>query len=114
MDLVKVNPYVVPGVKHTPTDDVIENIVCRVFKITPEQIKTKTRKQPVPAARQTYYWLSRKYLKKGVIRTAEKYGQDHSTVIHSVRAIENMVETGHEYGELAKKCEEILRGQYVL
>ena len=70
----------------------VENIISVVasyFSITPEELQKKTRRANIVHARQICTFLIRKYTNVSKYALGRVYfNQDHSTVIHSLRLIE--------------------------
>lgn len=92
----------------------VENIISVVasyFGITPEELQKKTRRGNIVHARQICTFLIRKYTNVSKYALGRVYfGQDHSTVIHSIRLIEaeaphNIRGTGRDLDYLSKIIE---------
>ena len=73
---------------------------CEAFGSSPEVLFSATRKQPHVWARQTAMWALRS-LGWGVFAVGRYYGRDHSTVTHSVQAVEEWIDTGADDGTKA-------------
>lgn len=69
----------------------ITKVVCEYFNVEENKVREKNRKQEVVMARQLAMFLS-KQLTKSSLKTIGLHfgGRDHSTVIHSFNAIEQM------------------------
>jgi len=74
--------------------DFIQNTVCEYFDVPVDILKEKTRKRAIVQARQLSMYLS-KALTKNSLKVIGKHfgGRDHSTVIHSCQAIQNLMDT---------------------
>ena len=74
--------------------ETIVNIVCEYFEIASELLKDKTRKREVVQARQVAMYFS-KELTNTSLKTIGSYfgGRDHSTVIHAVQTVNDLVDT---------------------
>ena len=73
----------------------IFNFMCHHYDLNPEFIKSKTRKQEARRYRQIFYYTAVRYF-KGRLSLAfmgSYFRQDHSTVIHSVGVIEDLIDT---------------------
>lgn len=72
--------------------DKLLHLCCFEFKTTLEEIKGKSRKRNIVIARQIAMHILYSY-KSGTMHTIGNLfgGRDHSTVIHSIRAINNMI-----------------------
>jgi chromosomal replication initiator protein len=74
--------------------DYIQKVVCEYFSIQNDKLKEKTRKRSVVQARQLSMFLAKMYTKNS-LKVIGKYfgGRDHSTVIHSCQAVQNLMDT---------------------
>ena len=72
----------------------IEFIICYGEGITPDEVKIKTRKAEIVFARQLIMYFSMKFKvgTQGFIGNLTG-GKDHATVIHSIKTINNYIET---------------------
>ena len=80
------------GVFHP--DDVINNI-CAYYKIKPTQIKSAKRDASLVRARQVAMYILKKDLGLTFVEIGNILGgRDHTTVMHGVTKVENMVDSG--------------------
>ncbi len=98
------------------TVDFIQNLVAEHFKIPVETLKSKTRKRQIVIARQLSMFLAKKMTQASLKKIGETFGgRDHSTVIHALRAVENMLDTDPAFKqtleELSKKITLSMHGQ---
>ena len=91
-----------PGILRTKEDKkylpiTLENIFescCIEFKVKPEKVRSKIRKHEIVLARQTFFFFARKFTPNSLLSLGEFIGgYDHTTVIHSVKQIENYLDT---------------------
>lgn len=76
---------------HTP-DFIIRN-VAKKYGVTPRDIKSKTRKQPIAEARQLAMYNIRKESNLSLNEIGRMFGgKDHATVMHAIRVIKTRVE----------------------
>ena len=74
--------------KPLTVDDILEK-VCHHFKVTQQQVFSKSRKRDYVLVRQVSMYLAQKYTKMPASRIGQLIGgRDHSTVIHSCSTIE--------------------------
>ena len=75
-------------------ESLIFTIVCKHFDVSKEILISKTRKEKVCLPRQiTQYFLSI-YTDYGLKKVAQTVGlKDHSTVINSINAVDNLIDT---------------------
>ena len=77
-----------------PIDTILKE-VCKYYDMTPRELFRKTRKRRIVRPRHIFYYLASKYTvlpldkigKHGKIHS--NYGQDHATVIHAKKTIED-------------------------
>lgn len=88
--------------------DYIQKTVSTYFSITPEQMKGKSRKREYVVARQVAMYFSKEYTTHSLKSIGAHFGgRDHSTVIHAVQAVNDLMETDGKFKgsmqELTKK-----------
>lgn len=81
--------------------DVITKVVCEYLRIDEKKIRDKTRKKEIAEARQIAMYLS-KMMTNSTLKMIGLHfgGRDHSTVIHAVTEIENMINTNSRSKEM--------------
>ncbi|NNC95960.1 MAG: chromosomal replication initiator protein DnaA [Chitinophagales bacterium] len=76
----------------------IQKVVCEYFDVDVEKLKEKTRKRAIVQARQLSMFLAKNYTKNSLKVIGKHFGnRDHSTVIHSCQAIQNLLDTDPEF-----------------
>lgn len=87
-------------------DDIIQ-IVCDQLKVDRELLLTKTRKSHIVQARQLATYFTRKFVKSLSLKNIGEYfgGKDHSTVLHSCKVVENMIQTDPSFKDTANLIE---------
>ena len=88
--------------------DFIQKTVGTYFSISPEQMKGKSRKREYVVARQVAMYFAKEYTTHSLKGIGSHFGgRDHSTVIHAVQSVNDMMETDskfkHSVNELSKK-----------
>lgn len=88
--------------------DFIQKTVCDYFDVEAEKLKEKTRKRQIVQARQLSMYLAKQFTKNSLKMIGKHFGgRDHSTVIHSCQAIQNLIDTDTKFkdsvGEIQKK-----------
>lgn len=90
------SPYIVPGLKFKEpkklTPAIIVEIVCDVFDIDQVQLRKRCRKRELVVARYMCCFFIRKYTTKTLAYVAEMFNQDHTTVIHGITTINNLMD----------------------
>lgn len=80
--------------------DYIQKTVCEYFDVSVESLKEKTRKRMIVQARQLSMYLAKTYTKNSLKVIGKHFGgRDHSTVIHSCQAVQNLIDTDIEFKE---------------
>lgn len=71
-----------------PDLDRIINAVCRTFQLEPPALASKSRKQGVVMARNTAFFLARKYTDLSLKDIGSRFNRKHSTVIKGITKVE--------------------------
>jgi chromosomal replication initiator protein len=73
--------------------DYIQKTVSEYFKINTEDLKAKTRKKEIVMARQVAMYFAKEYTNHSLKSIGYHFGgRDHSTVIHAVQCVNDMME----------------------
>ena len=88
--------------------DYIQKMVAAYFNITQELMRSKSRKRELVVARQVAMFFSKEYTNHSLKSIGQHFGgRDHSTVIHAVQSVNDMMETDSKFknsvGELTRK-----------
>ena len=88
--------------------DYIQKTVSDYFKVEQEDLKAKTRKREIVIARQVAMYFSKDYTNHSLKSIGYHFGgRDHSTVIHAVQSVNDMMDTNAKFrysiDELKKK-----------
>jgi len=84
-------------VKKTIIIDEIEKEVCFYFGINYEALHIPNRSRNNVKARQIICYLSTKLTRLSLKYIGEYFGQDHTTVIHACKTVNNLMDTEPEY-----------------
>lgn len=71
-----------------PNLDRIISAVCRTFDLQPPELASKSRKQGVVMARNTAFFLARKYTDLSLKDIGQRFNRKHSTVIKGITKVE--------------------------
>ncbi len=78
--------------KFNITVEQIQKIVCQFFEIPEDMIRSKTKKQEYVQARQIAMYFCKKFTNASLKTIGLHFGgRDHSTVIHSINSVEEML-----------------------
>ncbi len=88
----------------------IAKLVAEHFEVPMEKLNSKTRKRNVVIARQLSMFLAKNYTKSSLKTIGHNFGgKDHSTVIYSIKTVQNLIDTDALFkdtvAELEKKVE---------
>ena len=72
----------------------IQEIVSKFFNISIEQMKDKARRKEIVIARQVAMYFSKDFTNNSLKSIGFHFGgRDHSTVIHAVQSVNDMIDT---------------------
>jgi chromosomal replication initiator protein len=95
------NYICVPGIKDdyraeiapVVTPERIIEAVCEHFKLSLKGLQGRSRVREFVYARHIIFYLLRKHTKMSLKSAGELFGRDHTTVIHSVDTLNNLMYT---------------------
>ena len=95
--------------------DFIQKTVCEYFDVPVDKLKEKTRKRQVVQARQLSMFLAKSFTKNSLKVIGRHFGgRDHSTVIHALEMVEDLMKTDVNFKvsveELSKKLKSRVNG----
>ncbi len=78
--------------------DYIQKTVSEYFHLNPNELKAKTRKKEIVIARQVAMYFSKEYTNHSLKSIGYHFGgRDHSTVIHAVQAVNDMIDVNANF-----------------
>jgi chromosomal replication initiator protein len=78
--------------------DFIHRSICEFFKVSIEDVKSKSRKKELVIPRQVGIYLAKNYTTLSLKTIGLHFGgRDHSTVIHSIETVEDMMVTDKKF-----------------
>lgn len=90
-------------------DDILDR-VCRAYEVTQGAVKSRSRKKELVIPRQLSMYLADKYTNIPVTRIGKLVGsRDHSTVLHSIAKIEEMLSSDKSFASQVEKIESSLQ-----
>lgn len=97
------------------TIELIQKLVADYYDIAVDTLQGKTRKRSIVIARQLSMYLAKSLTNKSLKAIGENFGgRDHSTVIYSIRSVQDMMDTDTTFkntvSELEKKIKMSLHG----
>lgn len=92
----------------TPCIEEIETNVAHYFNLDPEALHKKTRKREIVIARQTAMYFCKLYTRNSLKTIGQHFGgKDHTTVIHSIRTVKDLLETDPTFKTHIYKIQQI-------
>lgn len=92
-----ISPYAYPGLIKLPYTRVsisqIFTAVCKYYGQREERCKLKGRKPEMVKIRQITCYLAQKKTDMTLTAIGKFFDKDHTTVIHSIRTVQNMIDT---------------------
>jgi chromosomal replication initiator protein len=84
--------------------DMIQNEICRTFNMSMSDLKGSKRSQNIVFPRQIAMYLCRELTDASQPRIGEKFGgRDHTTVIHAINKISNLIKEEREVYDLVQR-----------
>ena len=101
--------WTAPGISPELTPDLLLHRVYYVTGISVSDMKSKCRKREIVTARQVFFYLAREtFPKMGLKTLGAMLDKDHATVIHSSKAVKDLIEAKDKtILEILKKLENI-------
>ena len=92
------------------TIDKVQRVVCDYFKISKEEMMSKTRKRQIVQARQIAMYMSRLHISNCSLSTigAEIGGKDHATVLHACTTVTDLMSTDKVFKQYVTDIEKLL------
>jgi len=100
--------HIIEDVETEVNLDFIQKTVAEYFEVTIESLKAKTRKKEIVTARQVAMYFAKEFTSHSLKSIGYHFGgRDHSTVIHSVQTVSDLIDTDKKFKasiqELQKK-----------
>jgi len=81
----------------------IRELVARRWRVRPEALSSKRRTKDLTVPRQVAMYLIKEMLGMSLVRIGELFGgRDHSTVIHSIRKVEEQMELDADFKQMVE------------
>lgn len=95
------NYFIIPGIKSAyrresgprMDKDIIVRTVCEYFEISETKVKSKGRAREITFARQIIMHYLFYYTDMNKVTIGNFMNRDHTTVIHSLRTLKNLMDT---------------------
>ena len=97
---------IIPVINKPITIDAIMQSVSSYFHISVADLQAKRRSQDVAMPRQIAMYLCRKLTNTSLMEIGEKFGgKDHSTVLHSIKKVEEKMSKDLSFKEMIEKLQ---------
>jgi chromosomal replication initiator protein len=89
--------------------ETIQSITAHYYGFTVDMLKSKSRKRELVIARQIAQWFINHFTNLSLKSNGAMFGgRDHSTVIHSLAAVQDLLDTDPHYSNKFYDLQEIL------
>jgi len=111
MDLAKeVIRNFVTTINKEITAESIQHLVAEHFNVPVDKLHQESRKRNIVVARQLSMFLTKKLTNKSLKTIGEIFGgRDHSTVIYSCKAVQDMIDTDLPFKDVVEEVEKKIR-----
>lgn len=90
--------------------DYIQKYISDYFKVNVESLRAKTRKKEIVIARQVAMYFAKEYTNHSLKVIGYHFGgRDHSTVIHAIQTVNDIMDTDKKFAETIKDIESNLK-----
>ena len=96
-----------------PSPDVIIEEVCKFYNIDNDALRGQGRTKDTALARQMAMYLIRRMTSLSLKEIGKEFdGRDHTTVMHSIERIENLMKSNAEVAEIIKDLNTNINARY--
>lgn len=93
------------------TIESIQNTVCNYFKVSPDEIRGRSRKREVVLVRQVSMYFAKELTKESLAAIGKSIGgRDHATVLHACKSVKDLMDTDRQFRQSILELERILKG----
>jgi len=90
------------------TSQKAEELVCKYFKITPEDLSSKSKKKELVYVRNIFAYLCRKHCNLSLKDISKKINRAHSTILHGLETLERDMSVNEKVKQQVRFLEERL------
>lgn len=91
LDLVREVVASIVGISPVLSAATICELVSRQFKVSVQDLQSRSRKRAITFPRQIAMYLARKYTEESLVDIGRTFNRDHSTVLHSIKVVSNQL-----------------------
>lgn len=88
----------------------IKEVVANYYEISVDDLISTSRQQNIARPRQVAMYFSRKMTNLSLIKIANSFDRDHSTVMHGTDKIEKLIESSLEFSKEIDEIKSIIKG----
>jgi len=105
---INVSYMAIPDLNRTkiPTFSIISEQVCKYFGVPFNEVTGKSRKRKIAISRQLICYILMKQKRYSLNYVGKYVNRDHATVIHSVKTIQNLIDTDKNFALDVGKVED--------
>lgn len=81
----------------TEKKDIACSVIEQHFKVTMEELKTKSRERRFAFPRHIWWWMMRTGTGASLEQLARHFNKDHATTLHGIRNIKNQIFCSHDF-----------------
>lgn len=85
---------------------IVQDVVCKHFGMSLEELLAKRRKQKIIRARHTAIYISKKLTGLSLVAIGFRFRQDHSNVLYADRMVEKKINTDPQFAEMVENLTE--------
>jgi len=79
------------GVNQVLSAVAIGELVSGQFKVSLEDLRSRSRKRAIAFPRQVAMYLARKYTGESLVDIGKAFNRDHSTVLHAIKSVSSQL-----------------------
>jgi chromosomal replication initiator protein len=91
LDLVREVVASIVGVNQVLSAATIGELVSGQFKVSLEDLRSRSRKRAIAFPRQVAMYLARKYTGESLVDIGKAFNRDHSTVLHAIKTVSSQL-----------------------
>jgi chromosomal replication initiator protein len=91
--------------------EAITDAVCAHYSLRPSDLRSKRRSHNVALPRQVAMYLCRQLLSASFPQVGQRFGRDHSTVIHANAVVQRRIKEDPAFQATVERLERSIRGQ---
>ncbi len=99
MEMVRMVVMSVVGTPQILSPSMISEFVCQQYRVSIEELQSRSRKKAFTFPRQVAMYLCRKHTEDSLADIGKEFNRDHSTVLHSIKVVTGLSNRNISIGE---------------